>query len=209
MHQATHSSLGETWLDLLRRTVASGSRLGDEACELLNVQAAFAADGPDHLLERLGDRGIISEMRKVFFTEEPNIFGHNYAARMRGPAGRRDLQDIIALLRADPLSKRAVLTLAGTGDGEVPCINAIQFLVRFGRLETVYFARGQDIYQKFYADGVCLSELARRITNALTVPAGSITGFISSLHVYDRDLPAIRKLLAEVDALTLATNGGC
>lgn len=202
MHTLKFRTLGETWIDLVRRTVEAGARMGEQGCELLNVQAAFpATNGQDPLLERFGDPKIIAEMHKVFFAEGPNALGHSYASRMRGPGGRNDLEDIVALLRADPLSKRAVLTLCGAGNGEVPCINVVQFLVRSGRVETVYFARGQDVFQKYYADGLCIAAMAQRVAAGLNLPAGGVTGFMSSSHVYDRDLPAIRQLLAAAESL--------
>jgi thymidylate synthase len=115
---------------------------------------------------------------------------------MRGPCGRHDLEDIISLLRAEPSSTRAVVTLCGLGDGKVPCINVIQFLVRAGILRTLYFARGQDAFKKFYADALCLAKMARRVAEELGLPADAVSGFIGSSHVYHEDQPAIEDFLA-------------
>jgi thymidylate synthase len=89
-----------------------------------------------------------------------------------------------------------VVTLCGRGDGKVPCINVIQFLVRAGVLRTIYFARGQDAYKKFYADALCLANLARRVAERLDLPAGIVSGFIGSSHIYHEDRPAIDVFLA-------------
>ena len=115
---------------------------------------------------------------------------------MRGPGGRNDLKDVIALLRAEPWSKRAVLTLCGEGDGKVPCVNTVQFLLR-DTLRTIYFARGQDAFRKFYADALCLADMAATVAAGLGAATGSISGFIGSCHVYHADRPAIDRLLAE------------
>jgi thymidylate synthase len=209
MHKLKSRTLGEAWLDLVRQTMEKGNRLAEEGYEVLNVQTAFpAANGPDAVLEQFGDKRIIEEMHKVFFLEGENALGHSYAGKMRGPAGRRDLQDVITLLRAEPFSKRAVVTLCGSGDGEVPCINVIQFLVRDGKVETIYFARGQDAFQKFYADGLCVAAMAERVAAGLGLPAGTVTGFIASSHVYDRDLPAIQQLLVQVSNGKVVEKGG-
>ena len=202
-------SLGEAWINLVRCTLDDGGPLGDEVIELLNVLTTFPADNePDVLLARFGNAELIAEMHKVFFTNEPNALGHSYAGHMRGPGGRGDLEDVIELLRKDRLSKRAVLTLCGAGDGKVPCINAIQFLVRGERVETIYFARGQDVYNKFYADGLCVALMARRVAGSLGLPSGNVTGFISSLHLYTCDIPAIRQVLVRADSMTLTNAGG-
>jgi hypothetical protein len=202
-------SLGEAWINLLQRTLNDGDPLGDEATELLNVQAAFPADNePDILLARFGNTQLIADMQKVFFTNEPNALGHSYAALMKGPGGRGDLEDVIGLLRKERLSKRAVLTLCGVGDGKVPCINVIQFLVRAERVETTYFARGQDVYNKFYADGLCVALMSRRVAGSLGLPAGNVTGFISSLHLYTCDIPAVRQVLVQAEPMAFSHAGG-
>ena len=115
---------------------------------------------------------------------------------MRGPGGRHDLADVISLLRAEPASKRAVVTLCGRGDEKVPCINVLQFLVRAGAVRTIYFARGQDAFKKFYADALCLAKMARRVAEGLSLPAGTVSGLIGSSHVYREDRPAIDEFLA-------------
>ena len=84
----------------------------------------------DPVLVRFASRENVEQMRKVFFTTEPNGFGHSYRDRIRGPRGRCDLSDVIELLDREPLSKRAAIVLAGEGDGRVPCINAVHFLRR-------------------------------------------------------------------------------
>jgi thymidylate synthase len=197
MNDLRFGSLGETWINLVQRTVQAGISLNGESLELLEVQVAFpAAVEGDELIGQFGDCRMIAEMEKVFFGDGANAMGHSYASLMRGPGGRHDLQDVISLLRAEPASKRAVVTLCGLGDGRVPCVNVIEFLVRGGALRTIYFARGQDAFKKFYADALCLAKMARRVAAGLGLPAGTVVGFISSSHVYHQDRPAIDDFLA-------------
>jgi thymidylate synthase len=144
---------------------------------------------------------MMAAMERVFFEDGANALGHCYANLMRGPGGRHDLEDIISLLRTEPASKRAVLTLCGLGDGKVPCINVIQFLVRAGALRTIYFARGQDAFKKFYADALCLAKMACRVAEELDLPADMVSGFIGSSHVYHEDRPAIENFLAQGNRL--------
>jgi len=190
-------SLGETWLNLVQMTVQSGTSLAGECLELLEARGAFPASTEgDDLIRQFGDSRMIAEMDRVFFADGTNALGHSYANLMRGPGGRHDLEDVISLLRAEPASKRAVVTLCGRGDGKVPCINVIQFLVRAGALRTIYFARGQDAFKKFYADALCVAKMARGVAERLGLPAESVSGFIGSSHVYHEDRPAIDDFLA-------------
>jgi thymidylate synthase len=203
MIEFRYPTLGETWLAALREVYHNGEAVGDETRELLNVSIAFETGvfEEDPLLIRFGSPDFIEEMRKVFFSDTPNIFGHNYRDRFRGPLGRSDLSDVVELLRRSPWSKRAVVALTGLGDGQVPCINAIHFLRRNEGLVATYFSRGQDIFRKFYADGVCLHEMARRVASSLDIPLHSISGTISTAHIYLKDFEEIRELLDRTKSL--------
>jgi thymidylate synthase len=202
-------SLGETWLAVLREVCRSGEAVGDDTREILHVCVSFTLCDfdSDPLLVRFAVRENADEMRKVFFTSEPNRFGHSYRDQIRGPLGRSDLSDVIELLQQEPFSKRAAIVLVGKGDGRVPCINAVHFLRRQNGLVATYFARGQDIFCKFYADAACIFEMARRVADAIGVPLAQITGIISSAHVYLADLPAAAAILAGADAMFKAPGG--
>ena len=189
-------TLGETWINLVQVTMRTGLDLHGEDHELLGVHVSFPANGRiDPVLAQFGDKQLMAEMEKVFFSDGPNSLGHSYARLMSGPAGRRDLQDVIDLLRTKSSSKRAVVMICGSGDGHVPCVNTVQFLQRQGRLHTNYFARGQDAFRKFYADGLCVAKMAQRVASALRLPVGTVEGFIGSSHVYYRDREAIERFL--------------
>ena len=197
MNDLKSASLGETWLRLVQSTLQNGALVDGEYRELLGVQVGFpAVVGEDEVIRRWGDPGMLANMQEVFFGQGTNPLGHSYAKLMRGPDGRADLSDIISLLRSEPASKRALVTLCGAGGGKVPCINAIQFLVRAGQVQILYFARGQDAFKKFYADALCIANMARRVADALGLPAGGVTGFLGSSHVYVADQPAIEDFLS-------------
>jgi thymidylate synthase len=196
MNEIKFGSLGETWIDLVETTLETGISINDETLELTGVQVAFSAETQaDMVIRQLGDARMVAEMDKVFFAEGANALGHQYSGLMRGPEGRHDLRDVISLLRAEPASKRAVVTLCGQGNGKVPCINVVQFLVRSCAVQTIYFARGQDVFKKFYADALCLAKMARHVAEALSLPASGVEGFIGSSHVYHADRAAIENLL--------------
>lgn len=200
MNEIKFASVGQTWIGLVKITLQTGVSVNDETLELTGVRVAFSAAAQDDpLIRQFGDARMIAEMDKVFFADGANSLGHRYSELMRGPGGRHDLQDVISLLRVEPASKRAVVTLCGLGDGKVPCINVVQFLVRSQTLHTIYFARGQDAFKKFYADALCLAKMARRVAEALNLPAGRVEGFLGSSHVYHSDRAAIDDLQARAE----------
>jgi thymidylate synthase len=170
--------------------------MGEEGLELLGVNTSFCVTHePDPILERFADSTMVAEMKKVFFSNEANALGHSYATLIRGPGGRNDLQDVISLLQSEPQTKRGLVNFLSDPGRKVPCISAVQFLVRDGALQLIYFARGQDVFRKFYADGLCLANMAGTIAKALGVPPGTGRGFIGSAHAYHHDMSAIRALL--------------
>jgi thymidylate synthase len=174
--------------------------MGDEGLELLGVRVAFPGRGEtDEILNRFADQHMIAEMKRVFFGEDGNSLGHSYAKLIRGPDGRHDFVDVISLLNREPLTKRALVTLSGQPGGKVPCINAVQFLVRDQAVHTMYFARGQDAFRKFYADAICLATMAGTVAAGLGLPVGRVQGFIGSSHIYHHDMPAIRETLASAN----------
>jgi thymidylate synthase len=198
MNDLSVRSLGETWIHLVEMTVKNGIPLADEGLELLEAQVAFPASAEtDEVIRQFGDARMMAEMDRVFFGEGPNSLGHSYAKLMRGPGGRHDLEDVISLLRTERASKRAVVTFCGLGDGKVPCINVVQFLVRDGAVRTIYFARGQDAFKKFYADALCIAKMARRVAEGLSLRTDTVSGFIGSSHIYHKDRPAIDDFLAQ------------
>jgi thymidylate synthase len=196
--QVTSAALGRAWVNLVDNILQGGTPMGDEGLELLGSTVAFRITSLDEILDRFADQAMIAEMKKVFFRESPNSLGHSYAKLIRGPGGRSDFQDVIALLREQPSTKRAMVTLAGEPGGKVPCVNAVQFLIREGAVQVMYFARGQDAFRKFYADGLCLAAMAQTVAAGLDRPTGVVRGFIGSSHIYHKDTPAIRELIAGV-----------
>jgi thymidylate synthase len=206
MKEIRYPTLGETWLAALQEVACAGEIVGGETRELVHLAVTFETGEfeADRLLLRFGSAEHVEQMRKVFFSDEPNLFRHSYRDRFRGPAGRSDLSDVVELLRRTPWSKRAVVALTMPGDGTVPCINAMQFLRRQEGLAATYFSRGQDMFRKFYADGVCLYEIARHVAASLEIPLLSVTGFIASAHVYLTDAAEIRDLLVRVESLQCA-----
>jgi thymidylate synthase len=195
-HQA--ASVGRAWINLVERVLEQGVAMGEEGLELLGETVAFPAAGkPDEVLSRFGDAQMMAEMQKVFFSDASNSLGHSYAKLICGPDGRHDLQDVIELLRCEPLTKRAAITFSNRGGMKVPCINAVQFLVRNQAVQVMYFARGQDVFKKFYADALCLGTMAETVATGLGLSAGTVRGFIGSSHIYHRDTAAIRDLLCQ------------
>jgi thymidylate synthase len=199
MNNITCNTLGETWRSLVKTTKQNGIELADEGLEIIDVRVKFNHNSKtrDSILEKYADKNMIDNMMKVFFSAEKNSLGHNYSDKIKTPFNGNYLTDIVMVLKNKAISKKATLTLNSTGDGKVPCINVINFLIRDNELSTYYFARGQDAYKKFYADALCISKMQIEIAKQLSVKTGSITGYIASAHIYHEDNKKIDHFLTE------------
>ena len=182
----TAHSLGDTWLVLLGQVLRHGKTV-DDFSEVLDL--AFQVPRmtlPDTIIDRLGEEAQITEMRKVFHTAEPNRFGHSYRQLMAGPMPGDAIRSVVAMLASKRSTRQAVITLGNSGS-HVPCVNVIQFMIRDERLAVSYFARGQDLFNKFYADAICIFDLARQVADSLQLESVSLGGTIGSAHIYLRD----------------------
>jgi len=190
--------LSEAWKILLQIVIDCGDNSDAEIKEIRNVTTSFTIGPSDFSkLVEYDPNETLSEMRKVFFTTEPNRFGHSYRSYWRGPLGKDDLSDVIGLLKDQPGTKRALLTFVDLTGRKVPCINAIHFLIRQGCLDISYFARGQDIYLKFCADAICIHDFGTIVSEALGIKIGTITGTISSAHIYRKDFEKVGSILRQ------------
>lgn len=182
--------LGEAWQGLLKTVYSNGIEFNNELRELKNISFEIKKiDEKSRILLEFANKDNINAMKHVYNDDVDNIFHHSYAKLIRGPKGLNDLSDIVEILQKNIGAKRAsVVILSDPHSGKVPCIQCIHFIVRNSVLETTYFARAQDIYGKFYADVIAIYGLSKKVAAVLGISAGSISGFVSSLHIYNEHI---------------------
>lgn len=110
---------------------------------------------------------------------------------------------VLDLIRDDPATKRAVMTmfrpeeLTVPGNTNVACALAFQFLVRDGRLHAVCYMRANDADHGLLSDVFSFTLLQEFAARQLGIPVGTYTHFAGSMHVADGNLPRIRRVLGE------------
>ena len=113
---------------------------------------------------------------------------------------------ILDLIRDDPATKRAVLTmfrpeeLAIPGNLDVACVLAFQFFLRDGQLHAVCYMRANDADQGLLSDVFSFTLLQEFAARQLGFPVGTYTHYAGSMHIADRDLPRVRRVLEETRA---------
>lgn len=120
-----------------------------------------------------------------------------------GPRTVEQIANCVAILRADPLTRQAVISIWQEDDlthvGDKPCTIFLQFLVRPGAdgiasLELHTHMRSQDIWLGTPYDVFMFTQLQHTVARDLGLPTGQYVHHTTSLHVYERDVLATHRL---------------
>ena len=109
--------------------------------------------------------------------------------------GERKLSELVGYLRANPLSKRAIILFwedkyRDLSKGAV-CEIAAFFRLKDGRLEMHTHMRANNASFLLFMDMRMLSGVQRLAAKSLGVPVGDYVHFIDSLHVYETERSAV------------------
>lgn len=125
----------------------------------------------------------------------------NYGAY--GPRTIEQVADCVAILRADPLTRQAVVAIWREEDlthvGDKPCTIFLQFMVRprgdtLMALELHAHMRSQDVWLGTPYDVFMFTQLQHTVARDLGLPVGQYVHHTTSLHVYERNVAATEQL---------------
>ncbi len=107
-----------------------------------------------------------------------------------GLAVRDQLQGVLEVLRADPDTRQAVLSIYNGREHRrelrnVPCTCTLQFFVRNGRLEMTVYMRSNDLWWGLPYDVFQFTALQEMVAKALSLPMGTYTHVAGSGHLYE------------------------
>lgn len=122
-----------------------------------------------------------------------------YGARMG-----RQLDDAVELLRRDPDSREAVVSIWGAGDitgGQAHnlCTVSLQFLMRDGGLDLFVTMRSNDAWYGLCYDLFQFAQVQLTVARCLDVPAGRYFHSAASMHLYERHWEAASQLRSGLD----------
>jgi thymidylate synthase len=128
---------------------------------------------------------------------EDGDFGGAY-----GPRVTDQIPFIYNLLREDPDSRRAVITIySGHQDHreilDIPCTIGLQFLLRNDRLDLIAYMRSSDVYLGLPYDIQQFTFLQRLLANWLNIELGTYTHIAGSGHIYKRDVALSNKVIQD------------
>lgn len=139
-----------------------------------------------------------------FADDEGKIKGSCYGFQIFRPInGRSQWDEIKNLLRYDPSTRRAVLTMSQRlTDGDilakdVACASSLQFLLRNGQLDAVLHMRSNDAFWGLPYDVFLFTMLQELLAAQLNVKLGTYYHSVASLHLYERHIDAAETILAD------------
>ena len=129
-----------------------------------------------------------------------SCYGHKIFKK--GPNGKNQWNSLINLLKDDPGSRRAVLSLYDNSEGlslipkDVPCTCSLQFLIRNKKVNIIVHMRSNDIILGLPYDFFFFSFLQELLASTLNLGIGIYTHIAGSLHLYHNHFKLAEKILA-------------
>lgn len=126
----------------------------------------------------------------------PRLFGP-------GPDGASQFDRVIALLRADPDTKRAAMIvmqpgeLADPANPDVACTLAVQLILRSGALHVTVHMRANDAVTGLLCDVFSFTLIQEYAARLLGAKVGTYTHHAGSMHINLPDLPKARAIVRE------------
>ena len=125
-------------------------------------------------------------------------------AQRRNFVDQTQLECIVEMLGVKPQSRQAVLQLWSAKDlvhataggmNDVPCTNAIHFLIRNGDLRMTVWMRSSDAWLGLPNDIFAFTSIQRILAQQLSIGCGQATFHMTSLHYYMKHKEKVLKTL--------------
>ncbi|MFR9722947.1 thymidylate synthase [Streptomyces sp. MS19] len=142
------------------------------------------------------------------FSRDGKTIPSAYGSRIFNAAGANSSQfeTVLRLLRTEEDSKRAVLQvfrpeeLVRQDNPDVSCVIALHLLVRDERLHMVCYMRANDANRGLVADAFSFTFIQEYAAVLLGLKLGTYTHHVGSMHIGDRDMDRVARILAATDA---------
>jgi len=221
------STLGDSWLSLVQATLEKGISCSDEGrmrSAIHNVRLISQSQTlPDLLINKFGDLKNLESMLDLTFKRE-DMFDidvvpsfsprENKSYHFRIKQGRL-IEFVVARLTEIPESKKAVIVfptwddykavLTSPRDDYLPCLVSIQFRLRPNKrgwiLDTIFYARSIDAYQKSYANLWAIAQLSETVAKQVAknrgekITVGQLDGVIADAHIYQESFDQARSTI--------------
>ncbi|KPM48331.1 thymidylate synthase [Jiulongibacter sediminis] len=129
---------------------------------------------------------------------DTNELGEKYIHGGYGPRifGNEHLSLIISKLKKKPTTRKAVIQLFENDDlleeyEDIPCTLTLHFIIRNNKLFLFVNMRSNDAFRGLPHDIFCFTMLQEMVSSILGVELGEYYHYVSSLHIYKKDLAKV------------------
>lgn len=223
-------TLGSAWIELLAMVYRKGKEDFDEARRrraLENIRVKSACQTlPDSLIDIYASKENLEAMIGFTFSEDTirdidvvksfHTGAKSYCKRIK--EGKM-MEFVIERLTRIPESKKAVMVfptyedyqavMNNHGDDYLPCIVAVHFrLAKTGSklsLNTSFFARSMDVFQKGPGNIISIAMLSETIARELQrrlkteIGLGFLDGLIADGHIYEESLESVGQVISSYE----------
>ncbi|MDY0040628.1 MAG: thymidylate synthase [Desulforhabdus sp.] len=133
--------------------------------------------------------------------DNKTIYG-GYGPRLFNARGQNQIENVLALLKEKPHSRRAVIQLFDAEDiaiprKEIPCTCTLQFMIRENHLHMLTNMRSNDAFLGLPHDVFTFTMLQEIMARSLAVELGPYKHSVGSLHLYARNIAGAKQFLEE------------
>lgn len=154
----------------------------------------------------LGGSNDLESLTKVIngyrrYSEDGQTLNGAYGHRIKNYFGSDQIESAIELLRTDPSSRRAVVTLYSPNDLtnqkslDIPCNISFCLKVRNGLLDITVFNRSNDLFLGIPYNVFVFNIVQRYAASRLNLGLGVQRHFTDSLHLYERNVSSVDEIL--------------
>jgi len=129
------------------------------------------------------------------------IINSNYGYLIYSEANGNQYKRVLEALRADQNTRRAVMIYQrpsmhddynSEGMSDFICTNAVQYLVRSGKLVAIVQMRSNDAYFGYRNDYAWQRHVQTKLANELGLEVGNLVWNAGSLHLYERHFKFVK-----------------
>lgn len=128
--------------------------------------------------------------------DKDGLINSNYGWCIKSPDNESQFEKVVAELKKNPESRRAIIIYTRpsmwkdynhNGRSDFMCTNAVQYLIRNGKVHAVVQMRSNDALIGYKNDRAWQAHVLNLISSEVGYPAGDLIWQVGSLHVYERD----------------------
>lgn len=134
-------------------------------------------------------------------SDKDGFVNSNYGWCIWSSVNGHQYEHVVEELKSNPESRRAVMIYTRpnmwdhynyNGRSDFMCTNAVQYMIRDGKLYSVVQMRSNDVVYGYKNDYAWQKYVLDYLAADLKVPAGDIIWNVGSLHVYERHFDLVK-----------------